>query len=125
MGHIGPPSPHCFAAAPTGTDYLTRKKAELERRLEVRAVMYKTLRSVEERLSATAEHCCRIRTLPGDLTGRSEEMVFNAAFLLPSSVQEGWLETVRRTRQEICRQGLLLEVSGPWPPYHFCPSLEL
>ena len=60
-GHAGPPTPHCFAAAPTGTDYLTRKKAELERRLEVRAVMYKTLRTVEERLSASAEHCCRIR----------------------------------------------------------------
>ena len=123
-GHAGPPPPHYVAAA-TGTDYLTQKKAELEGRRETRAAMHQTLRTVEERLSAKAEHCRRIRALPGDLTGRSEEMVFNAAFLLPSSVQEGWLETVQHTRQEIGRQGLLLEVSGPWPPYHFCPSLEL
>ena len=56
--------------------------------------------------------------------GRTEEMVFNAAFLLPSSAQAGWLETVRNVDRDARSKGLVLEVSGPWPPYHFCPSLE-
>ena len=72
-----------------------------------------------------AEHYCRIRNLPSDLTGRTEEMVFNAAFLLPASVQAGWLATVRNVGLDVRNKGLMLEVSGPWPPYHFCPSLEL
>ena len=85
----------------------------------------RTVQTVEECLTGKAEQYCRIRTLPSDLTGRSEEMVFNAAFLLPRSAQEGWLEAIDRVRQDVQGKGLLLELSGPWPPYHFCPSLEL
>ena len=110
---------------PTGTDYLTQKKVQLESRRELRVAVGQTIQAVEQRLAGKAENCCRIRTLPGDLTGRSEEMVFNAAFLLPSSAQESWLETVQQVRHDVQQKGLLLEVSGPWPPYHFCPSLEL
>ena len=87
--------------------------------------MQRTVQTVERCLTGKAEQYCRIRTLPGDLTGRSEEMLFNAAFLLPRSSQEGWLETINGLRQDVHGKGLLLELSGPWPPYHFCPSLEL
>jgi hypothetical protein len=92
---------------------------------ELRADMQQTLQTVEQRLSAKAEEYLRIRTLPGELTGRSEEMVFNAAFLLPSASQASWSAIVESVRQEVSGKGLLLELSGPWPPYHFCPSLEL
>jgi hypothetical protein len=80
---------------------------------------------VQQSLADKAEHCCRIRNLPSELTGRTEEMVFNAAFLLPSSSQASWLETVQNVDRDVHRQGLMLEVSGPWPPYHFCPTLEI
>jgi hypothetical protein len=125
MQHAGPAAPHYGPAARTGTGYLTQKKSELTERRQLRAGVYETLQTVEQRLSARAEDYRRIRTLPSELTGRSEEMVFNAAFLLPSSAQEPWSEIVERVGQEISGQGLLLELSGPWPPYHFCPSLEL
>ena len=49
-------------------------------------------------------------------------MVFNAAFLLGSATQGSWLETVEQVAQDVQSKGLVLEVSGPWPPYHFCPS---
>ena len=122
--HAGPPAPCYLAAARMGTDYLTRKKVELESRRELRVALHQTIQAVQQRLSVKAEHCRRIRTLPGELTGRAAEMVFNAAFLVPSSAQNSWLETIRRVREDVCGKGLLLEVSGPWPPYHFCPSLE-
>ncbi len=51
-------------------------------------------------------------------------MVFNAAFLLPSSARASWLETIESIYRDVQERGLVLEVSGPWPPYHFCPSLE-
>jgi hypothetical protein len=124
-GHTGPPAPHYLGTPPTGTAYLTQKKVQLDGRREQRASVYQTIQTVEQCLAGKAEHCCRIRTLPNDLTGRTEEMVFNAAFLLPSSSQASWLETVQSIDREVHGKGLVLEVSGPWPPYHFCPSLEL
>jgi hypothetical protein len=150
-GHTGPPPPHFVGkqrgadpifdrkaastnqcndgdlsrSATSGTSYLTQKKAQLDSRRELRASMYQTIQIVEQCLASKAEHSCRIRTLPRDLTGRTEEMVFNAAFLLPSSAQASWLETVQSIYRDVQSNGLVLEVSGPWPPYHFCPSLEL
>jgi hypothetical protein len=119
-----PPSPHFFALQ-SGASYLAQKKAQLESRRESQAAVRKTIETVERRLTGIAERCCRVRNLPSDLTGRADEMVFNAAFLLPSSSRENWLETVQGVGQEVCSKGLSLEVSGPWPPYHFCPTLEM
>lgn len=149
-GHTGPPAPHYLAktnplsdrktpsanerlgdnrdlspSATSGTAYLTQKRAQLDSRRELRASVYQTIESVEQRLADKAEHYCRIRNLPSGLTGRTEEMVFNAAFLLPSSVTASWLETVQNIHRDVSGKGLALEVSGPWPPYHFCPSLEV
>jgi hypothetical protein len=124
-GHHGPPAPHYLEPQRSGTAYLTQKRAQLDSRRELRASVHQTIQNVEQRLAGKAEHSCRIRNLPSDLTGRAEEMVYNAAFLLPSSAEASWLETVQATSHDVRGKGLVLEVSGPWPPYHFCPSLEL
>jgi hypothetical protein len=152
-GHTGPPPPHFLGQQPetdltfdgeapatnerpadhgdlsrlatSGTSYLTQKRAQLHSRRELRSRMYQTIQTVQQCLTDKAALCCRIRNLPSDLTGRAEEMVFNAAFLLPSSARASWLETVRSVDRDLRGKGLSLEVSGPWPPYHFCPDLEL
>jgi hypothetical protein len=145
-GHAGPPQPHGVAGVwpsdgsealsagerrnddvspgTAGTAYLTRRKAERDSRRAVRAGVHQTIRDVEQRLADKAERSCRIRNLSCDLTGRSEEMVFNAAYLLSSSALADWLQTVRDIGRDVEREALALEVSGPWPPYHFCPGLE-
>jgi hypothetical protein len=124
QGHASPPSPHCLATT-RPTDYAAQMKEQQESRRGLQVAVHQTIQAVEQRLTGKAENCCRIRTPSDDLTGRGEEMVFNAAFLLPSSAQESWLETVQHVRREVEEKGLLLEASGPWPPYHFCPSLPL
>jgi hypothetical protein len=151
-GHNGPPAPHFlrrrretgessddqalsanerwaeFAATPQspkrGIAYLTRKMADLDGRRELHAGLDQMIQIVEQRLANRAERYCRIRNLPSDQTGHSQQMVFNAAFLLPPSSQASWLETIQSVDRDIQRKGLLLEASGPSPPYHFCPSLE-
>jgi hypothetical protein len=118
-------NPNPSPSATSGTAYLTRKKTTLDSRREQRVCVYRTIQRVERSLTSSAEHCCRIRNLPSDLTGREEEMVFNAAFLLASSSQADWLQAVQEVHRDVQSKGLVMEVSGPWPPYHFCPSLEL
>jgi hypothetical protein len=145
--HTGPPPPHDLrgtspsvgkktpfprqqqaenvTSGTSGTAYLTRKKAQRDSRRAEWANVYQTIQNVEQRLADKAEHSCRIRNLPSNLTGRPEDMVFNAAYLLPASAQASWLETVQNIDRDVRSKGLVLVVSGPWPPYHFCPHLEL
>jgi hypothetical protein len=108
-----------------GMAYPSQKQNQIEGRPESRARLRRTIEDVERCLANKAEHCCRIRALPNSLPGRSDKMVFNAAFLLPSSAQTNWLQAIHRVSQDVQDQGLVLEVSGPWPPYHFCPSLDM
>ena len=54
-----------------------------------------------------------------ELTGKWEPMVFNAACLVRSGNIEGFKEAGRGLQREIREKGLDLEVSGPWPAYHF------
>jgi hypothetical protein len=64
---------------------------------------------------------CRLQSR--DVTGRDEEMFFHGALLVPDGSVAA-LEDVTNewnTRHET--QGLSLELSGPWPPYHFAPVL--
>ena len=109
----------------TGIDYLTQKKTQLEARGQFRAAIRQTIQTVHQRLAAQAEQCCAIRTLSGELTGRPDEMVFNAAYLLPASAQQAWLKTIEHVSEDVGAKGLRLEASGPWPAYHFSPRLEL
>jgi hypothetical protein len=120
---VGPTPPH--TGAPSGTAYLTQRKHAIEARREQRADIYKVVQTLERRLAGEAEQSLRVRNLPSDLTGRSEEMVFNGAFLLSPDAQPHWRDALENVHREIEGRGLLLEVSGPWPPYHFCPNLAL
>lgn len=104
---------------------MKRKKAKLQRHRELRAGLQEELQVAEHHLKTGTYGCCRVRLLPASLTGRSEKMVFNAAFLLPPAQVKTWLATVGRVRESVRRKALQLEVTGPSPAYHFCPALEL
>ena len=123
-GHASPPPLHASTAG-AGAEYMKRKRARLQSRRESQGGLQQVIQAVEHRLRARADRCCRVRPLPASLTGRREKMVFNAAFLLPPSAAQIWLATVGRIGEAVRREGLLLEMTGPWPPFHFCPTPEL
>ena len=64
---------------------------------------------------------CRLQSR--DVTGRDQEMFFHGALLVPdrsATVLQG-ITSEWNTGHEA--QGLQIELSGPWPPYHFAPVL--
>lgn len=64
------------------------------------------------------------RLLSREVTGMDDEMFFHGAFLVPDrsvDVLQGLTGEWNRHHET---QGLSLELSGPWPPYHFAPVLE-
>jgi hypothetical protein len=65
------------------------------------------------------------RNLPA--TGKTEdkmEPVLHWAFLVPHTGFSGFRDTIDRVNAAVCEQGLVFELSGPWPPYSFSPRLE-
>ncbi|MEI8032323.1 MAG: GvpL/GvpF family gas vesicle protein [Chlorobiaceae bacterium] len=59
------------------------------------------------------------QVLSGDLTGRGEDMIVNAAFLIQKDNVPGFIAKTDGLVTEHENMGLLLEVAGPWPPYTF------
>ena len=46
-------------------------------------------------------------------------LIFGAQFLLHKACRAKWEETIEAFDREADSWGFVLEVSGPWPPYHF------
>jgi hypothetical protein len=64
---------------------------------------------------------CRLQSQ--DVTGRDEEMFFHGALLVPDTSRENMQRLFSDWNAAHQDAGLLLELSGPWPPYHFAPVL--
>jgi hypothetical protein len=109
----GPPP----ATAPaSGAEYLARKRAERARVEASRQTLEAATQAVHDRLSA--ETVGAVLSPPQDrrLTGRAGEMILNAAYL----VEDAAVPEFRRLIAELeDSYGVPLEVTGPWPAYHF------
>ena len=112
------------AAAGNGKDYLLRKRRQEQARRTAQEQGQREAATVEAALAGQADLACRVRILPASLTGRREKMLLNAAYLVSRSASEPWLRLAERLGRAAAEKGLLLEVTGPWPPYHFCPEVK-
>jgi hypothetical protein len=114
-GSVGPGS---------GKDYLVRKRQHEQARRTAQEQGQREAAAVEAALASQADLACRVRILPAGLTGRREKMLLNAAYLVSRSASEAWLRLAERLGRAAAEKGLLLEITGPWPPYHFCPEVK-
>jgi len=64
---------------------------------------------------------CRLQSR--DVTGRDEEMFFHGALLIPDASMAILERMTDEWNKRHEAQGLQIELSGPWPPYHFAPVL--
>lgn len=65
------------------------------------------------------------RLLSRQATGSEQDMVLNWAFLVPEAAVSRFRAEIEAANARFADHGLGLEATGPWPPYSFCPSLEL
>ncbi len=54
----------------------------------------------------------------------NREMVFHGAFLVHRHRTADFRSRVEETTGKLAACGLIPQITGPWPPFHFCPSLE-
>lgn len=70
-------------------------------------------------ISSLAEEKIRAKNLERELTGKKEEMVFNAYFLVKEERLEGFRTCVGKLSEDYASRGLQVVLIGPLPPYHF------
>ena len=113
-----------FPPSSAGTQYLAAKRLRTQRRQEVQATAQRALPALEARLQTFADAWQRLRPLPAALTGRAEKMVYHSALLLRRCRRQAFGTTCDELERLLAPEGLIVELSGPWPPYHFCPALQ-
>ncbi len=73
-----------------------------------------------ERLSGEATESVKTRVLEKEVTGRTEQMVFNSAFLVRQDKADRFHHTLGMIAGEFEAKGLCVELTGPWPAFNFC-----
>ncbi len=101
----------------SGAEYLRRKKELAQRRRELDDGATAAASQLHE---VAHQHAVASRRLPPQdprLTGRTEPMVLNAAYLVDAAQGEAFAATVRAEAARLPE--VTMELDGPWPPYSF------
>jgi hypothetical protein len=108
----------------TGADYLSQKR---ERRAAAEAMSDAAdvvVAGIHARLAERASAAVLSRPQDRELSGRDGEMVLNGSYLVPRSSGEEFTAFVEELGRQYREDGLVLETSGPWPPYHFVEGAQ-
>lgn len=100
-----------------GAAYLRRKRDQAERRRATSEQAASAAGTVHDQLAAASVAARRLTPQDPRLTGRSEPMVLNAAYLVVDDRADAFRELVDRLRAR--HTEVTVELGGPWPPYSF------
>lgn len=100
----------------SGRDYLAIKKRLKD---ETAAPPRSTIREANAALKALTRIAARTRKEAFPPPGRSRPFVTGASYLVRAGRRTQWKKEVARLAQSLEQHGHRLDVSGPWPPYHF------
>ena len=108
------------AAAEGGRAYLESRRFEQLVTRELERLAAEVVDAGHTRLLAAAEDGTLGPLQSAEVSGRSEQMLMNGAYLVPgagAALREAVAELTRRYGA----LGMSFEVTGPWPPYNFVP----
>jgi hypothetical protein len=97
----------------SGTSYLAARRDALERGQRAEQETAALVQRVEDALSDYAVDLAHRGSEPG--SGALADL----AYLVPEDRQDAFLDATERLRKEVADERLLLELTGPWPPYSF------
>jgi hypothetical protein len=107
-----------------GLAYLRDQQLRLKARWELEDQLAGACGAILDELVALASEACSRPLLSRETTGVDQEMVLNWAFLVPRHAAADFQQRVGQANAGQALTGLTFRVSGPWPPYSFCPALE-
>jgi hypothetical protein len=103
-----------------GRAYLEARREEQRAREELARSRGELAAALHKRLSGAAEDGVALDLQSRDVSGRDDEMVFNGAYLVAE--RERFQQQLSAVARDYSERGVELELTGPWPPYHFVPA---
>jgi Gas vesicle synthesis protein GvpL/GvpF len=97
----------------TGTSYLDSRREALQ---ESQRAEQQTAALTARAEEALGEHAVDMARRGG---GPGSALLADLAYLVATTGEDSFLAAAERLSTEVAREGLLLEVTGPWPPYSF------
>ena len=101
----------------TGRDYLLRRRMQNQARENTRGRADECARQLHGNLSVYAEDTRVHAPQNAQLSRSSGVNVFNAAYLVPRTESEAFVELVDRMKDDV--PGIRVELTGPWAAYSF------
>ncbi|WP_035506184.1 GvpL/GvpF family gas vesicle protein [Halobacillus karajensis] len=102
-----------------GMQYLQRKKLDQQIDDQVIQEQQNYVRHLHREWQAFSVDSAEKKIWNKSVTGKEEDMCWNGAFLIDLENVEGFLGKVTEANEQGEQAGWVIEVTGPWPPYHF------
>lgn len=110
-------------ASSPGLAYLQEQRLRLKVRQELEDWLAGACSALLEELTPLASEARARQVLARQATGADQEMVLNWAFLVTQCAAAEFQKQVEQVNASRALPGLSFTLSGPWPPYSFCPEL--
>ena len=107
-----------------GLRYMQQKQVDLRVETALGGWASEVAGKIEEILAPNAVGISTLKLHSSAMSGRPERMIYNGGFLLDNSNIDSFENVIQQFQSRYESSGLILELRGPWPPYHFCPSLS-
>lgn len=111
------------AAPGSGTHYLQERRLRAAAAAEINHWVAQTLEPVVDELGRYAS-ASRQRGVTAQAAAEPQPLL-NLAFLVHRESAADFRRCVERAGVQHQAAGIQLTLSGPWPPYSFCPTLEM
>jgi hypothetical protein len=112
-----------LASMSPGARYFQEQRIRNNAGKELSCRVNKLRKDVANSLGQYACRFCERRLLSREATGT--DMIVNWAFLILKDSVPDFRARVAQAKEGYEKQGLKFELSGPWPPYSFCPFLTM
>ncbi|RJQ64295.1 MAG: hypothetical protein C4530_02215 [Desulfobacteraceae bacterium] len=112
-----------LASLPPGKRYLSEQRIRSSADREMNSWLEGVIKGIGVVLCRHSFEFCERKVL--SLDSEAMDMVLNWAFWVAREEADDFRAAVDRANEQNDRQGLLLQLSGPWPPYSFLPFLDM
>ena len=113
-----------LARSKPGTAYFLRKKLEQAALRESENVITLRVQEIHTQLAQYARRGLLNKVQSTSEHGHSDAMFMNAAYLVPDENWQVFQGLLDGMYPELEKQGITLELTGPWPPYNFAVDDE-
>lgn len=107
-----------------GARYLQQKKLDDILASKLRLWIDSQVKKFCDVLTPHTHASAALRLLSAKASGRSERMVFNSSYLIAQDCLSAFRSQISSLSSSALVDGFVIELSGPWPAYNFCPDLR-